>query len=63
MNPCIELVFNEKGILVDCYALHEQTGGRVARLFVMDSEEHIKVSEPSVTEFSVHSMRVKRTVK
>lgn len=63
MNPSIELVFNKNGILMDCYALHEKTGLRTVKLYVMDSEEHIKVGAPSVTELNIHSFRVKRTVR
>lgn len=61
MNPCVELVFDKNGFLRACYALHHDTGIRVAKLYCMDSEEHIRVGEPSVTELRFHSFCVKRT--
>lgn len=61
-KPCIELVFNKNGILVDAWAIHddeEQT--RAIQLQVSDSEEHIKVAAPSITALNFHSFRIKRT--
>ena len=62
MKPTIELVFDERGVLRDAYALHTDAAStRAARLTLSGAEEQMKVDGPSDTTLKIPSAFVKRT--